>query len=95
MIGRRFGETFPYGTLLVNISGCLVIGFFATFTGGGGGGALFTASALIVFSIVSTWASQAATIASGVVKAPSITSAALARVGLLETRALPLSTQSA
>ena len=25
--------TFPYGTMLVNISGCLVIGFFATLTG--------------------------------------------------------------
>ena len=33
VIGRRFGETFPYGTLLVNVSGCLVIGFFATYTG--------------------------------------------------------------
>ena len=33
VIGRRFGETFPYGTLLVNVSGCLVIGFFATSTG--------------------------------------------------------------
>ena len=33
LIGRRFGETFPYGTLLVNVSGCLVIGFFATYTG--------------------------------------------------------------
>src|SRR2546423_8272670 len=33
VIGRRFGESFPYGTLLVNVSGCLVIGFFATYTG--------------------------------------------------------------
>lgn len=33
IVGRRFGETFPYGTLLVNVSGCLVIGFFATYTG--------------------------------------------------------------
>src|SRR2546423_7852334 len=33
VIGRRFGETFPYGTLLVNVSGCLVIGFFAAYTG--------------------------------------------------------------
>src|SRR4051794_41798854 len=33
LMGRRFGETFPYGTLLVNVSGCLVIGFFATYTG--------------------------------------------------------------
>ena len=27
------GETFPWGTLIVNISGSLVIGFFATLTG--------------------------------------------------------------
>jgi len=33
VIGRRFGETFPWGTLLVNVSGCLVIGFFAAYTG--------------------------------------------------------------
>jgi len=33
IVDRRFDGTFPYGTLLVNISGCLVIGFFATATG--------------------------------------------------------------
>ena len=33
VVGRGFGETFPYGTLLVNVSGCLVIGFFAAYTG--------------------------------------------------------------
>jgi hypothetical protein len=27
------GETFPWGTLLVNITGSLIIGFFATLTG--------------------------------------------------------------
>ena len=26
------GGTFPYGTMIVNITGCLVIGFFATLT---------------------------------------------------------------
>ena len=30
---KSFGETFPAGTLLVNISGSLVIGFFAGLTG--------------------------------------------------------------
>ncbi len=31
-IASAFGETFPWGTLLVNISGSFVIGFFATLT---------------------------------------------------------------
>jgi CrcB protein len=30
------GETFPWGTLIVNIAGSFVIGFFATLTGPGG-----------------------------------------------------------
>ena len=32
VVGRQFGETFPWGTLLVNVSGSFVIGFFATLT---------------------------------------------------------------
>ena len=36
VVGRHFGETFPWGTLLVNVSGSLVIGFFATLTGSDG-----------------------------------------------------------
>lgn len=32
-VAQKFGETFPAGTLLVNISGSLVIGFFAAVTG--------------------------------------------------------------
>lgn len=30
------GGTFPYGTMFVNVTGCLVIGFFATLTGADG-----------------------------------------------------------
>jgi CrcB protein len=30
---RLFGETFPWGTLFVNVTGSLMIGFFATLTG--------------------------------------------------------------
>jgi CrcB protein len=32
LIARHVGETFPWGTLLVNVSGCLVIGFVAALT---------------------------------------------------------------
>lgn len=33
---RQWGEDFPWGTLIINIAGSLVIGFFAALTGPGG-----------------------------------------------------------
>jgi len=31
-IANRFGSTFPWGTIIVNITGCFVIGLFGTLT---------------------------------------------------------------
>lgn len=36
-VAERFGETFPWGTLIVNASGSFVIGLFATLTDPGTG----------------------------------------------------------
>ena len=32
LIANRFGQSFPWGTLFVNVSGSFLIGFFATLT---------------------------------------------------------------
>ena len=33
VIAVRFGETFPWGTMIINVTGSFVIGFFAALTG--------------------------------------------------------------
>lgn len=33
IVSAQFGETFPWGTFLINVTGSFVIGFFATITG--------------------------------------------------------------
>lgn len=36
LVAHHFGETFPWGTFLINVLGSFVIGFFATLTEPGG-----------------------------------------------------------
>ncbi|MDF3055943.1 MAG: CrcB protein [Rariglobus sp.] len=65
LAGHHLGETFPWGTFLINILGSFVIGFFATYTGpegrlsvGPGGRQFFMTGVLGGFTTFSSFSLQ-------------------------------------
>ncbi len=65
LVAHRAGETFPWGTLVVNVVGSFVIGFFATMTGpegrfpvGGTGRQFFMTGVLGGFTTFSSFSLQ-------------------------------------
>lgn len=50
LVATHFGETFPWGTILINITGSFIIGFLATVTGPDG--RLFVSTEVRQFMLV-------------------------------------------
>lgn len=64
-VAHHFGETFPWGTLVVNVAGCFIIGLFATLTSpdgrllvGAGGRQFFMTGVLGGFTTFSSFGLQ-------------------------------------
>lgn len=69
-VAHRVGETFPWGTLIVNVAGSFVIGFFATLTApegrfpvGAAGRHFFMTGVLGGFTTFSSFSLQTLTLA--------------------------------
>ena len=55
LVGQRVGETFPWGTLVVNVTGCFAIGLIAgLLRGSGGESSLWTALVIGVLGSYTT-----------------------------------------
>lgn len=70
LIASQVGETFPWGTMVINVLGSFVIGFFSTFTGpegrvlvGSNGRMFFMTGVLGGFTTFSSFSLQTLTLA--------------------------------
>lgn len=93
IVGRRIGETFPWGTLAVNISGALLLGLVAGAAGAPGDrhiGPFVVAGFLGSYTTVSSFSLQTLTLAQAGARRHAAANIALSVGGCLAAAALGL-----
>ena len=96
IVGRRIGETFPWGTLVVNISGALLLGLFAGAAGAAGVpgdgrlGPFVVAGFLGSYTTVSSFSLQTLTLAQAGARRQAAANIVLSLGGCLAAAALGL-----
>ena len=90
IVGRRIGETFPWGTLVVNTSGALLLGLVAGVPGDGHLGQFVVAGFLGSYTTVSSFSLQTLTLAQAGARRQAVANIAFSLGGCLAAAALGL-----